>query len=217
MNTKPTAPETGLYMRCDTAEAMRLFPKLREVFMVMNGSDHEKNMHVIEIVLSGKEEQDIEAATLYVQVAQSNGVVALVQGDIEFAKTAQADGVVVTGLRHVASARDTLGEEAIVAVMNVSSLGEAIAARSAGADLIGIKPDAFGLADIKLLAELADGGEHPVLAQGAYTNDNVHDAVMMGATFVDCTEYLFGYEKGSAQAASNMLYAVELAGSAQLN
>lgn len=212
MSEVKDVPEAGLYIRCETDEAARLLPKLREIFLVMKRSAYTNNMHIIEVVLSGQEQSDIEAATLFVQVALSNGVVALVRGNADFAKASEADGVVVNTPQEIKAARDVLGPEALIAVLDITNTEQAGVARTAGADLIGVKQTASGLFDLKLIALLSGDEAHPVLAQGYFTNDNVRDAVMMGASFIECADYLFNYDKGSMKAAVNILYAIDLVG-----
>lgn len=205
---KAGAPQAGLYLRVDTGQVEEMLRALREVFMVMNASEYDKNMHVME--LYGDEEAEIVRPL--VQLIQSQGVVALIREDVEMALKTEADGVIVDSLEALKAAKEEMDDDSICA-LSIKQAEEVIAreAMALGADCLYLEQDSDVMAQMKALVTLAGVFDKPLAISGAVTNDTAGDLVHAGAMFLECSAYIFEHEKGAAQGASNMLYAIELA------
>lgn len=212
-NVKVGAPDVGLYLVCHSSETEDLIPTLRQVFLVFNRSEYEKNMHVLEIVCDGDDEKNRAGTALLVELAKANGVVALVRDDYKLAAEASADGVMLSNFEELAQARDTFGkEEAIVGLRCRSDKVLAQKAFEAGVDFAGFSGDV-----LKMSSWWSALANKPCLVEAVITNDNCGAYVKAGATFLNASDYVFGYEKGVMQAAVNMLFAMEEVQQASLN
>lgn len=211
--TKKGAPGCGLYIKVGPDLAMaELVRDLRQIFFVINGSDYEKNMHVVEI------RGDMEDSGFRAKAAdlcgfiRANGMVCIVRGHPEPAKEIGADGVLVDTEVDIATGRTLFGEDGIVGLFCGVSPERAAAAHDAGVDFVsfGVKggaamPSLEGLRFWTMLSE------KPALIEGPVTNDYCAYYVQAGAMFVDAGDYIWSHGKGVMQGTVNMLHAIDLA------
>lgn len=198
----------GLYIRIDTASEMDVnLTLMRQAAFVINRSEYEKNMHVIEITDNeGKE----EAAAL-VQLAKMEGMVAIVRGDYIRAAELDADGVLLEDAAKFEEARRGLGEDKIIGVICGIDKARAEHAMALKADYVAFGLHGHALPPVYLFEWWAVRTQIPALALGPVTNDDVGSFVRAGAGFLDATDYIKTQEKGVMQGTVNMLYAIDLA------
>lgn len=209
--TKKGAPRTGLYFRLETKDIEARFAALRQAFMVINRSSYEKNMHVLEIILSDKTERDYEGAALLKDVGQAAGIVVLIRNDIDLARRIEADGVMLDNFDDLKTAKAAFEDEQIVGLRCAGDKDKAKQALDAGADFISFGSEKF-LPEPHLAAWWSSLTDNPALIEGGVDNDNARDYVETGAGFLDASSYVFDHPKGAMQGAVNMLYAIDLAG-----
>lgn len=210
---KQGAPSVGLYFRVGPAIELEMISKdLKQIFFTINGSDYERNMHAIEI--SGSTDDDpefIEKAQTIAKFAAANAVVPLYKGAPKVAKEIGAEGVLLTTLDDIGSARELFGEEGIIGLHCGISNEDAAAAFDAEVDFVcfGLGAEKMPAADVltfwTMLTEL------PAVVEGAITNDYCDYYVKAGAGFIDATHYVWGHEKGVMQGTVNMLHAIDIA------
>ncbi len=207
---KQGTPSSGLYLRIRPDAAMDdILPKLRQAAFVINRSEYEKNMHVIEV--APKDQPSRESATALIQIAKMEGLVAVLRGDAETALALEADGVLLEDVAAAAAARDMMKEKIVGAVCG-NSRAAADEALAAGVDLVAFGVDGLSsLPPASLFHWWSTRTDIPSLACGPLTNDDAAIYVGAGATFLDCTDYVWEHPKGVMQGVSNMLYAIELA------
>ena len=200
--TKDTAPPCGLYLKLaasmPTENALRF---IRQAAFVINRSAYEQNMHAFEIDPSGA--ADDLTATL-VQLIQAQGLVAILRSPAQLAQDLGADGVILTDASQIAEARRILGDEKIIGLSCELGRTEAEAALALDIDYV-------ILADPALIGWWAGQSEHPCVATGSITNDTTAHYVRAGAGFIECSNYVWTHEKGTIQAITDMLYAIDLA------
>lgn len=199
---KKGAPTAGLYFICRLSEFSKQLQQLRQIFMAINRSAYEKNMHVVEIVAGdGKGLQD------FIDLVQGSGLVALVRGDVSLAVAADADGVMLEPGGDILAARKALGEEGIVGLRCGKDFLQAEKALDAEVDFVAFSAEG----GVDICARWAAKTEKPCVIEGSLSNDNCAGFVVSGATFVNATDYIFGHKKGVMQGTVNMLYAIDLA------
>ncbi len=208
---KQGAPACGLYLRIDgDPDMQQAITALRQAGMVINRSEYERNMHVVELQAGEGEARDKAAALA--ELAKLQGMTSIVRGDAGTAQLIGADGVLLRAPDEISAARALLGEAAIIGVSCGLDRSMAQRMKEAGVDFVG-----FGLADQKILpphdligwwSTLSD---IPALAEGPVDNDSTGVLVRAGASFLDCWAYIAGHPKGVLQGTVNMLYAVDLA------
>lgn len=206
---KKGAPPCGLYLQIDENHwDGDLEKKLREFFFVVNRSNYEKNMHVVELDVdmsknSGRYE-------LLVGLIQNNGIVVLGRGSFQKAMQYKMDGVIVTSLDQIATAREICGDDKILAYDCKLSDHVARKAHELGVDCV-----LFGSAEMgppsEILRKWSLTSLDPFVAYGPINNDNCGGYVEDGAAFIDATSYIMTHEDGVMKGSVNMLYAIELA------
>lgn len=201
---KKGAPRTGLYFRFRTGDMETNFLKLRQAFMVINRSDYEKNMHVLEIIISENNQRNFEAAALLKEIGQSAGIVVLVQNDIDAARRLEVDGVMLDKIADLPVAKAAFEDHQIIGVRCANNKDIAQQALSANADFISFGSGKF-LPDVKLVSWWSAQSEKPLLIEGDVTSEDA------GAGFLDVTEYVFKHPQGALQGAVNVMYAIDLA------
>lgn len=202
-------PASGLYFRVPAKVDEHTLQAVRQFAFVVNRSNYERNMHVIEIDAANAAADQI---ALLVTIIQSQGIVAIIRGSAEIAKAVEADGVILTDATQYAPARTLLGQESIIGLSCNQGQSEAEA-------LVKLRPDYIffgdepspGLFVPSLLRWLSQYEDISSVSGGTVTNDNAAHLVQAGATFLDCSDYIWSHEKGVMQAISNMLYAIDLA------
>jgi thiamine-phosphate pyrophosphorylase len=212
-------PPCGLYLCiAENPDMDKVLLALRQAAMVINRSAFDRNMHVVELA-AGPEGQGAgqgtgrEKTEALVQIVKMEGLVAIIKGDAQAAKDMQADGVLLADANAIAPARALLGEEAIIGLACGQDKALAQKAHERGADYVSFG-DAQVFAPIALLNWWSTLSQAPALASGNLTNDDVAAYLAAGATFLDCSDYVWNHPKGVMQGTVNMLYAIELAAGA---
>ena len=202
---KSGAPDVGLFLTCRTEDTADLIAKLRQIFFVFNRSEYEKNMHVIEIVLSVYDEKNRAGAEILVELAKTNGVVGLIRDDYKLAQELDADGVILSDFEDIRPAREVVDEASIVALRCKGDHALALKSLDAGIDCVGFDENIS-----RSLAEWTTKTDKPCLVEGHINNDNCGLYVQGGATFINATDYVFQHPKGEMQGVVNMLHAFEI-------
>jgi len=185
---KSGAPPCGLYLRIPAGPDM-----------------------VVECLVPDNAGRDIiEKAAAFVQMSQLSGIVAIINGPTKYAKMLEADGVLVSEIKDIKEAKESLGEDKIIGLSCGMKPEIADQALQAGADYIALG-NPVAAPDVKTIAAFATKSDKPATVLGPLTNDTAGLYVMAGATFLDITHYLTTLEKGPAQATVNMLHAIDLA------
>ncbi len=198
----------GLYIRIDAgAEMDANLTLMRQAAFVINRSEYEKNMHVIEITDHDRKE---EAAAL-VQLAKMEGMVAIVRGDYIRAAELDADGVLLDDAVKFEEARRGLGEDKIIGLVCGIDKEKAEQALALKADYVAFGLHGHALPPVHLFEWWSVRTQIPALALGPITNDDAGSFVRAGAGFLEATDYIKTQEKGVMQGTVNMLYAIDLA------
>lgn len=211
MTDKSGSPPCGLYIQMKSSELIdSSLTTMRQFAMTINrGSGYKKNFTIVEFVLDDTTDTAREKISALVEVAQTDGLVAIIRDDYKAAAAMDADGVIVGSIEEIKQARDLLGEDKIYGLSCDTSKELAQQAIEAKLDYV-----EFGSADkapsTDLLSWWSTAYDHPCLARGPITNDNAGSYARAGAGFVDATNYISTQEKGTMQGTVNMLYALEL-------
>ena len=206
-----TLPPCGLYLRIEASPDLSLVvPSIREAAFVMNRSDYEQNMHIMEI--DAHKVARPEVIEGMVQLIKDQGLVALIRGDAQMALDINADGVLTHSLEEMKAARALLAEDKIVGMTCPFDRDLAAQALEAGADYVLFNdPVAPTMPNVGFFNWWSTLTDVPAVAQGAITNDNASVFVKAGATFLDCSDYVWNHADGIKQGVVNMLYAIDLA------
>lgn len=203
---KKGAPSAGLYIKCTLSEFTALFPKLRQMFFVINRNEYEKNMHVVEI--DGGKKPDQERLLNFVKLVQQNGLVALVREDYIAALAVEADGVMLERLSDIKPAREALGEDAIIGMACGDDQKKMEEALELGIDFVGFS----SINGIEMSMRWTTKTEKPCMVEGCIDSESCGVFIQAGATFIEASQYIFNHPKESMQATVNMLDAIEHAG-----
>lgn len=198
------APRCGLYLRLPQKDLATLVPMLRDAAFVINRSRYQTNMHVVEIPPAGNGLVEDERQPL-TDLVQKLGLVALTSVSAADAQGIGADGVILSRMTDLETARALLGQAAIIGVAcdNIP-LDESLASR---VDCIRLTDQAAMIPHLQRWSTMTDV---PAIASAIITNHNAGFYTRAGATFLDCSDYVWGYDKGVKQAVVNMLHAIEL-------
>jgi hypothetical protein len=209
---KKGAVPVGLWLKVGPDLAMaELVRDLRQIFFVINGSEYERNMHVLEVCGHAGDIEFREKAKALFEFGQRNGMACIFRGDAVIAKELGADGVLVAAPVDIPEARKIFGKKGIVGLACGTSSDLAAQAHDAEADFV-----SFGAANGQLpgpeaLRFWAILSDKPALVEGPLTNDYCAYYVQAGAAFLDATDYIWSHGKGVMQGTVNMLHAVDLA------
>jgi thiamine-phosphate pyrophosphorylase len=139
-------------------------------------------------------------------LVQGRDIAFLIEGLVQAAQAAQADGVQIAWDRDgYISARKSLGEEAIVGVHCGGSRHDAMLAAEVGADYV-----AFDAAEHELVAWWVSLMQIPAVAFGAGTGDIV-PLKQAGADFIAVREAVWNHPQGSAAAVRSLDQALDRA------
>lgn len=206
------APLCGLYLIVDKMrDSGALVKELREIFLCINASTYEKNMHVVEYRPVTPEIADAELASRLGTLCRASGIVFLCHNDISFAAKALADGVMLDDGEAIDTAREVFGPEGIVGLRCGNSMVKAEAGLARGIDIASFYSEQGRLPDPSLLRRWHTRTENPCLAEGPLTNDHCDFYVTAGADFIDSSHYIRTHAQGVKQGTVNMLYAIDLA------
>jgi thiamine monophosphate synthase len=212
---KQGAPACGLYLRIPADPDMEAtIQALRQAMLVINRSDYERNMHVIEVCSdsAANPEEAREKASVLAEIARLQGITPILRGSAGAARAAGADGVLLEDIGEMEAARAALGEASIIGVSCGLKRSIAQKALEAGADFVSFGlPENGMLPSPDLIGWWSALTEVPALAAGPVDNDGAGAFVRAGAGFLDCWAYIAGHEKGVMQGTVNMLYAIDLA------
>jgi thiamine-phosphate pyrophosphorylase len=134
-------------------------------------------------------------------VCQSAGVPLVIDDDVEAAKIAGVDGVHVgQSDEDCASAREALGDEAIIGV-SAQTVEQAIAAQKAGADYLGVgavaitptKPEAWVLSP-KEITDIVHAVDIPVVAIGGVNSSNAAQVISYEVAGISVVSAIFASE-----------------------
>ncbi len=200
---KPTSPPCGIYVRIDDFSDMQaIITSFRQMAMVINRtSDYEKNMHVVELVCDASDSKVVERITDLVPLMQSQGIVAIVSGKMDDFECYGADGILLENPDEIKCAREKLGDDAIIGLTCGASKDS-----PKGIDYVTLN------ADPSLISGHCSKTDIICVAMGDHiTKDNCVVLARAGASFVEVSDYIFNYEKGTMQATVNILDALERA------
>jgi thiamine-phosphate pyrophosphorylase len=134
-------------------------------------------------------------------ICQSAGVPLVIDDDVEAAKIAGVDGVHVgQSDEDCASAREALGDEAIIGV-SAQTVEQAIAAQKAGADYLGVgavaitptKPEAWVLSP-KEITDIVHAVDIPVVAIGGVNSSNAAQVISYEVAGISVVSAIFASE-----------------------
>ncbi len=204
---KSGSPSCGIYMRIDNLsnmlDAIGWVRKL--AFAINRASGYEKNSAVIEIACNS---DNAERVRDLIPIAQENGLVAVVSGSFD---PMGGDGLLLEKGSDIKTAREALGEDAIIGVV-CKDKDEADEAVSLGADYLCLP------ADPTLITRISAAHDVMCLARGAkITNKNCAALASAGAGLVDVGDYILNHEKDILQGAVNIMHALETATQRSLN
>ncbi len=207
---KRGAPACGLYLRLPhDAVPEKIIAELRQIFLVINRSPYEKNMHVLEIEIHDAPSAEARAAAeLFTAFARQNGMTALVRGQPLLAKECGADGVIVSSASALGTARGIFGEDGIAGLacgLSSDAMDEALRLE---ADFISLG-SANSPPPAALLQRWMARSEKPVLAEGVTSDAQCVYYAQAGATFLDALPYIMNEPRGVMQGTVNILDAIE--------
>lgn len=205
-----STPPCGLYLRIAAdPDITRILSAIREAALVINRSDYEQNMHVIEIDPRPASAAVTEAL---VELIKSEGLVALIHNDARLAFELNADGVMVGTLDELKEARAMLPEEKIAGLACGLDRELAMQALETRADCLLFREEiTTATPDLGFYHWFTTMTDVPAAAQGYITNDTAGMFVKAGASFLDCSDYVWNHPQGVKQGVVNMLYAIDLA------
>lgn len=212
--TKKGAPACGLYLRvADDLPFETAIARIREAAFVINRSAYEKNMNVLELGGDLVDAEAPERLAALVQLGQHEGMVVIVREQAGLAFAAKADGVILSNIDHLESARAVLGDDAIIGLR--CGLSRMMAEKTLGLGVDYISFAAGGRGDVlppeSLIVWWSVKTDTPCLVEGPLTNDDCGRYVRAGATFLEATDYVWQHPKGTKQGVVDMLYAIDLA------
>jgi len=210
---KKGAPSAGLYLRiADDMPFEDAFRDLREAAFVINRSEYEKNLHVLEV---GGDPMDVDSTDrlkALVLGGRQNGLVVIVRGHAGLAFAVEADGVLLDKMDDIANARQVMGDDAIIGLRCGLSRATAEKAIDQGVDYISFYATADSILPPETLVSWwSFKSDIPALIEGRITNDDCGRYVQAGATFIEGTSYVWEHPKGVKQGTVDMLYAIDLA------
>ncbi len=205
---KSASPPCGIYVRIgDFSDMQGIITKFRQMTMVINrSSGYEKNMNIVEFVYDFARMQEI---TDLVILAQNEGVVAIISGAPPDFECFGADGILLDDLGDIKPARKKLGDDMIIGVACGASKDLAQDAIKSKVDYVVLNPDPV------LISWFSSKTDILCAAAGSkITSSNCGALASAGANFVEVSDYVFTYEKGTMQAAVNVLHSLECAAQA---
>lgn len=209
---KSGAPSCGLWLRLGPDLALDVLTKdLRQIFLAINHSDYEKNMHTLEISGDSSDQDFKDKAELIFAMARHNGIATIYRGDAGTAHAIEADGVLLENIEDLAAARELFGTDGIIGVTCGLSNEAAAAAYDAGVDFVTFGTGKKALPDAEILTFWTMLTDLPAVIEGPVTNDYAAYYVEKGAAFLDVADYIWGHGKGVMQGTVNILHAIDLA------
>jgi thiamine-phosphate pyrophosphorylase len=183
-------------------------------------SSQEQLGHEVELALKGGAsiiqyrdkssdgEQRLAQCEQLLYLCRRHSACLIINDDVELACAIGADGVHLgQDDLDITSAREQLGDQAIIGISCYNSLDLAIAAQEAGADYVAFgrffpsstKPQAVK-AEIDLLQEAKRRLQLPIVAIGGITSENGAPLIAAGADMLAVIQGLFGQQDISAAA-----------------
>lgn len=217
---KQDAPPCGLYLRIPENPDMDLWQPRIIAFshVIKSNTTYRLNMHVIELTLSDNPTQEaVEKAAAFIQIAQINGLVAILNGPLKFATVLEADGILLNDIKDIQPAKQALPEDKIIGLFCAMDADLATKALAQSVDYITLGTP-LAAPTAKLVSQITTTTQKPITALGPLTNQTAAIYTLAGATFLDTTHYLSTTKKGPMQATVNMLYEIDTAaGSVKIN
>lgn len=213
IDMKSGAPPCGLYLRwSENRPVTDMIATLRPVFRVMNASDYERNMHMVEWAAGESDPEDLKAFAAF---CAYNGVVFVLRDQIGAGVACGAQGVVLDDLSSLPAAREAFGEDGLLGLRCADSRKRAQEALAAGADFVTFFAPKDALPAPSLAAWWSTQSDAPCVMEGPITNDDCAHYVKNGAGFIEATSYVLSHPAGVMQGTVNMLYAIDLAAESQ--
>lgn len=201
MSDKSGSPPCGIYLRIDDfSNMLDVIGHIRKMaFAINRGSGYEKNMTIIELVLTGNNKEKIIDL---VQIVKDQGIVCLIGGDTSALDMINADGLILKNANNIEQARQTLGEDAIIG-LNGETKSNAEKVKDADIDII------FLPADPTLISWWQSQSEIICVADGNGITASMCGALATaGASFVNVSEYVLTHPKDIMQGTVNVLDAL---------
>lgn len=208
------ASPCGLFIRLsEEVTGPDLLRKVREMFFVINHgpSRYKKNSHILAIPRKMTSTLSADHLKGYVEIAKSQGIVCLMEEDVQACSDHGADGVILNDLDSVSDCRNRLGDTAIIGLRCGNDIDLAERAIEKGADFVTFHTSNGSMIDPKVAAVWSTLSDKPCLLEGPFTNDYVAAYVTAGADFIEAGSYIWDHKEGVKQGTVNMIHAVELA------
>lgn len=209
---KTGAAPCGLWLRIGPDLAVeKLARDLKQIYLAINNSDYEKNMHTLEISGDASDEKFCDAAILLFAMAREKGIATIYRGDAQSAHQLEADGVLLKNPDDLKAAREIFGEDGILGLECSMSNEKAAAGYDAGVDFVTFGTDKNTMPDAEILKFWTMLTDLPAVIEGPVNNDYAAYYVEAGAAFIDAGDYIWSHGKGVMQGTVNMLHAIDLA------
>tara|TARA_R110002124_G_scaffold149220_1_gene315207 strand:+ start:376851 stop:377525 length:675 start_codon:yes stop_codon:yes gene_type:complete len=206
---KKGAPPSGLFWSIDESAfgvgdekaALDMVRDLRLAILAINAAPYEKNAHIIEFVPLGGGEDSLKILQGLQVITAHNGLVLLVRDSLSLAAKAKADGIVFSDVNKAKAARESIGDDPIIA-LHVDAEEELIEEID-----LAIFSNKFSVQEI---LKLKQNLSCTVMSAIELNNVDCQSYVQYGCNFLNASHYLNTHKGGAAKAAVNMLYAIDL-------
>ncbi len=213
---KEGAPACGIYLHPPKKTSFKLFVvQLRAVLNALNNSRYQKNMHALELHFPKKIfEKERQQASQLVAMCRGAGVVAIVRGDVGLCIECGAEGVILSELEDIATARHILGASAIIGFDCGNSQEKAEVALEKGVDYVTFSGffaagTSKKYADVSLLEWWSSKTALPAAAFGKINVERVIALTKSGAGFIGAGAWVWEHEEGPARAIYWLQEAIE--------
>ncbi len=207
---KSGSPPCGIYLQIDDySDMQKLITHIRQVAMVINrSSGYKKNMNIVELVYNP---DNVQQTTDLVALIQNEGMVAIISGLIDgfnadYFKVIGTDGILLDNYSEFKAVRIKLGDDAIIGIKCGNDRGVAENAIKISADYVVLSADTALISWWRSKTDILCA-----FAMDGITNKNCGALSRAGASFIDVSNYIMTYEKGTMQATVNILHELECA------
>lgn len=232
-----SAPSCGLYIILPmTDDHNKQNFQLGQALHAANRfSTYDINRHIVEyrpIVMEagGRVVNHKAIASDYADTCRRNGFIFLIFDDVELALQVGADGVLCSSLKNCSLARKVLSEQSIIGLRTTSFEGAKSALSleldfitlhnlKAGSTSVDVSflsskecepPTGWGQSMLDHLSWWVTASETAIALEGDFDPEVCQRYVLAGATFIDCTHYIWTHPSGNImQGVVNMLDAFE--------
>ncbi|MEQ1790192.1 MAG: thiamine phosphate synthase [Rickettsiales bacterium] len=201
------APSCGIYLLAPKKMQFKQFMvQLQAVLAALNSSPYQKNMHAVEFQFPEKIfDKEREQASILVGMCKQAGVVAIVRSDVGLCVECGADGVMLTEIEEIATARHILGEAAIIGFDCGNSKEKAEITLKSGVDYVSFSTffasaSAKKYADISLLEWWSSATHLPAVAFSKLDVERSIKLAKAGAGFIGANSWVWEHDEGVKQA-----------------